>query len=70
MEHLDIFCPPYTNNNEIYFNNYLYEGKSFGFSTNKNENKNSYTFFHDLKLTKGEKSWKVKELEVYKIIYI
>ena len=53
---------------EIYFNKTLDYGISYG-NLRENNNKN-YTFFNDMKLTNGERNWNVKELEVYKIIYI
>ena len=55
---------------EIYFNKTLDYGISYGNLKENNNNKNSYTFFNGMKLTNGERNWNVKELEVYKIIYI
>ena len=57
-----------TNYFEIYFSNSLDKGQSYGESNSSNSSR--YTFFYDRKLTNGKEYWDVKELEVYKIIYI
>ena len=78
---IHLIKPLNINYNEIYFKENLDEGKSFGYNKEdlsekenekekNNNNEAHFTFFHGMKLTKGEKYWEVKELEVYKIIYL
>ena len=56
-------CPWFGNENcpEIYFPSSLNKGKTYD---------DNNTFFNGKKFTKGDDLWDIKELEVFKIIYI